>query len=209
MIEYPSMPNSSKAPRKPCIAFDKLDGSSFRAKWTKKRGFDTYGTRTQLIDSTTPFWNKMVEVFVANQKEPLEKFISKEYRDEREIIVFGEFYGPNSFAGRHDENDNFKIVIFDVLVGHKNRKLVSPKQFVKKFSDIVEIPRVIYEGNLNEQLIKDVREGKYDVNEGVICKGTEPTGAAFGGTWQCKIKTQDYLTRLQTVLGSEWVKYWE
>lgn len=55
MIEYPSIQNSSKAPRKNCVAFDKLDGSNFRAKWTAKRGFDTFGTRTQLIDETSEY----------------------------------------------------------------------------------------------------------------------------------------------------------
>lgn len=39
MVEYPSIQNSSKAPRKNCIAFEKLDGSNFRAKWTQKNGF--------------------------------------------------------------------------------------------------------------------------------------------------------------------------
>lgn len=209
MIEYPSMQNSSKAPRKSCIAFDKLDGSGFRAKWTKKKGFDTYGTRTQIIDYTTPFWNQMVSCFERDIKEPLEKHFSKEYRDEREIIVFGEFFGPDSFAGRHTETNDFKIVVFDILVGHKNRKLIRPQDFIKQYSEIIEIPRVIYKGNLNEELIKDVREGKYDVNEGVICKGTEPTGAAFGGIWQCKIKTQNYLNRLQAEIGADWKKYWE
>lgn len=29
MIEYPSIQNSSKAPRKECVAFNKLDGSNF------------------------------------------------------------------------------------------------------------------------------------------------------------------------------------
>jgi hypothetical protein len=38
MIEYPSMQNSSKAPRKECMVFEKLDGSNFRAKWTEKKG---------------------------------------------------------------------------------------------------------------------------------------------------------------------------
>lgn len=42
MIEYPEIINSSKAPRLACIAFDKLDGSNIRIKWTQKRGFDLF-----------------------------------------------------------------------------------------------------------------------------------------------------------------------
>ena len=211
MIEFPSIINSSKAPRKACVAFDKLDGSNFRAKYTQKKGFDVFGTRTQLIVETTPFWCKMVKYFKENQKDILEKFFSKEkeFRDYREIIVFGEFFGPNSFAGRHDENEDQKIVIFDVLVGHKQRKFLKPKEFTKYISPIIETPDVIYEGNLNDSFIEDIRNNKYNLKEGVICKGVETSGAFSGGMWTCKIKTNEYLEKLKKTFGNEWEKYYE
>lgn len=211
MIKYPSIPNSSKAPRARCVAFDKLDGSNFRAKYTQKRGFDTFGTRTQLIDTTDRFWGRMIEIFLKEMAEPLErKFHSdKDLRNEREIIVFGEFYGPNSFAGRHVEGDEMRISIFDVLIGHKNRKFVRPMDFIREYQEIVPIPNVIYEGNLNERLIADVRANKFGLNEGVICKGVEPVGNAAGGIWQCKIKTQAYFERLKALYQENWLKYAE
>jgi len=208
MVEYPSIQNSSKAPRKECIAFDKLDGSNFRAKWTKKQGFSTFGTRTQLIDETTPFWCDMVYRFKNNLSETLEKLILKEYQNEREVIVFGEYFGENSFAGRHEEEDH-KIVVFDVLVGHKNRKFIKPRDFVKLLSDKIEIPRIVYEGNLNDDLIKRVRSDEFNTFEGVICKGTQSVGNAMGGIWMAKIKTQKYLDSLKTRFGEDWVKYAE
>lgn len=90
MLEFPSIINSSKAPRKHCIAFDKLDGSNFRAKYTQKQGFCLYGTRTQLIDETTPFWSEMVQVFKRDLLEPLTDLFRrhKELRNFREITVF-------------------------------------------------------------------------------------------------------------------------
>lgn len=190
MIEYPSIINSSKAPRKNCIAFDKLDGSNFRAKYTSKKGFNLFGTRTQLIDETTPFWGEMVTVFKDTVQEPLEKLFSKDkdFRDYREIIVYGEFLGENSFAGRH-ENEPHEIVIFDVLLGHKQRKFLRPQDFVKIIGKEVKIPDVIYSGNLNEEFIQNVRDNNFNLKEGVICKGTEPSGAFSGGIWSCKIKT--------------------
>lgn len=204
MIEYPSILKSSKAPRQPCIAFEKLDGSNIRVKYTQKRGFDLFGSRTQLIDASHPHLGKVVSIFNQNFKEPLTKLIKKEWPNERELIVFGEFYGEKSFAGIHDLNDTTqKFVMFDVMVGHKNRKFVNPKEFVKLFQGVVEIPRIMYEGNLNEQLIQDVRQGKYDVVEGVICKGTIKTGAACGGIWMAKIKTQAYLDRVLEKYGQE------
>jgi hypothetical protein len=211
MIEFPSIINSSKAPRKHCYAFDKLDGSNFRAKYTQKRGFDTFGTRTQLIDETTEFWGDMVYIFNEVLRQPFEKLFKsdKDLRDYREIIVFGEYVGDNSFAGRHLETEKHMIFPFDVLVGHKQRKFLKPKDFVEKIGDIAMIPEVVYTGNLNEEFIKDVREGKYPVKEGVICKGTETSGAFSGGVWTCKIKTNAYIQKLKETFGHEWEKYGE
>lgn len=209
MIEYPSIQNSSKAPRKECIAFDKLDGSNFRAKWTQKRGFDVFGTRTQLIDETTDYWGGMVDLFKKDLEKPLNEYFKKTFKNEREIIVFGEFFGAESFAGRHSNDDLKKIVIFDVMVGHKIRKFIKPREFIKTIGSIVETPRVVYEGNLGEDLIQRVRNNEFDTFEGVICKGTQPVGNAVGGIWMAKIKTQKYLDSLKNRFGDEWVKYAE
>ena len=210
MIEYPSIINSSKAPRKACVVFDKLDGSNFRSKYTAKRGFDVYGTRTQLIDETTPMWGEMVNVFKRDCLKPLETlFKHKDFRDYREIIVYGEFLGDNSFAGRHVETEPHKIVVFDIMVGHKDRKFLLPQEFVKYMKDVVETPSVVYEGNLNEELIANVRSNIYGLKEGVICKGRERSGAFRGGVWTCKIKTQDYIDKLKNTFGNDWEKYGE
>lgn len=207
MIEYPSILNSSKAPRQPCVAFEKLDGSNIRIKYTQKRGFDLFGSRTQLIDESHPHLGEVIRIFRRDFEGPLVSIIKKEWANERELIVFGEFFGDQSFAGIHDIADTTKrFVMFDVMVGHKNRKFVPPREFVKLFQNVVTIPRVIYEGNLNEELIADVREGKYNVTEGVICKGTIKTGAACGGIWMAKIKTKAYLTKLLNRYGEEGLK---
>lgn len=209
MIEYPSIINSSKAPRKHCLAFDKLDGSNFRAKFTQKKGFDTFGTRTQLIDATTPFWGEMVEIFLTKYSAELDKlFRSKDFRDFREIIIFGEFLGENSFAGRHEEEEH-DLVFFDILLGHKQRKFVKPREFVKLAKNHFPSPEVVYEGNLNEEFISRVRDNEFGLKEGVICKGTEPSGAFAGGVWTCKIKTNEYIQKLKGLFGDEWVKYGE
>ncbi len=208
MIEYPSIQNSSKAPRKECIAFEKSDGSNFRCKWTTKQGFCLFGTRTQLINETSEFWGDMVRVFKRDLESPLDKILIKEFSKEREIIVFGEYLGKNSFAGRHFDEPK-RIVLFDVLVGHKARKFVKPRDFIKLFSNAVETPRIVYEGNLNDDLIRRVRADEFNTFEGVICKGTQPVGNAMGGIWMAKIKTQRYLDSLKSRFGDEWVKYGE
>ena len=73
----------------------------------------------------------------------------------------------------------------------------------------MKTPEIVYRGNLNDEFIADVRGGKYNVNEGVICKGTETSGQYRGGIWMCKIKTQAYLDRLKDRFRDDWAKYAE
>lgn len=209
MVQYPSILHASKAPRKPCIAFDKLDGSNLRAKWTDKKGFNLFGTRKQIIDETAPFWNQGIALFKRDIEGVAEDLIRKEFPRERQITFFFEFFGPNSFAGRHDENDKLQVVVFDILVGHKQRKFVPPRHFVK-MCDKHGIPRplVVYEGNLTDGFINRVKKEELDhkLQEGVVCKGTEPTGAAAGGIWMAKIKTNRWIQKLKSSVDN-WEQY--
>ncbi len=212
MIEYPSILSSAKAPRQPCIAFDKLDGSNIRVKYTGNKGFHLFGSRTQMFDKNHPFLGLAVDLFYRDFENPLVDLIEGEFRNEREVIAFLEFFGDQSFAGWHENTDpTRRLVCFDIMVGHKNRKFLKPQDFVK-LTDKYKVtrPRVIYNGNLNDEFIADVRAGKYDVVEGVVCKGTQNTGAHRGGIWMCKIKTQAYLDRLFKKFGEEGIqKYGE
>lgn len=212
MIEYPSIMSSAKAPREPCIAFEKLDGSNIRVKYTNRKGFHLFGSRTQMFDKGHPFLGAAVDLFYRDFENPLVDLIENEFPNEREVIAFLEFFGDLSFAGWHDPNDPTKrLVCFDIMVGHKNRKFLMPQDFAKLAEKYkVKSPRVMYVGNLNDQLIADVRAGKYDVIEGVVCKGTQKTGAHRGGIWMAKVKTQAYLDKLFNRYGEEGIqKYGE
>jgi len=207
MIEYPEIMSSSKAPRKPCIAFEKLDGSNIRVKWTQKKGFCLFGTRTQLIDASHPDFGNVVPIFLRDYADKLSDIIKKNWANERELIFFGEYFGEKSFAGVHDKEDASKeFVLFDVLVGHKFPKFLLPQDFNHIFQNKVKTPKVIYRGNLNEEFITDVRNNIYGLNEGVVCKGIERSGAFRGNVWMAKIKTQAYFDRLYTKWGTEGIK---
>lgn len=208
MIEYPSIIGVSKAPREECWAFNKIDGSNIRAKYTQKKGFESFGSRYCLIDESHPHLGKAVAIFKEVYAEPLGRLFRDKYRDYREIITFFEFFGKNSFAGIHDPNDQHRIYVFDVLLGHKDRKFVSPKEFVKTFSDKVLTPDVIYQGKLNEDFIQRVRGDEFGLQEGVICKGLTTNGAYRGKIWMCKIKTNKYLQSLRDK-GLDLTKYGE
>lgn len=63
MIEYPSIINSSKAPRTNCVAFVKFDGSNFRAKYTQKQGFSLFGSRRELMDESHKYLDSLKSKF--------------------------------------------------------------------------------------------------------------------------------------------------
>jgi hypothetical protein len=214
MIEYPSIINSSKALRKPMIAFEKLDGSNIRVKYTAKRGFELFGTRTQLLDESHQGLGGVIKIFNSTCKEPLEEALRKFYPKDREVIAYGEYVGPHSFAGWHDDPPELmQFVLFDLLfVKQGYTEFLKPQDFIKfveKLNGIVPTPRVVYDGNLTDNFIRRVRENEFNVNEGVVCKGRETTGAARGKVWMCKIKTQAYLDRLKNRYQDDWTKYWE
>jgi hypothetical protein len=63
----------------------------------------------------------------------------------------------------------------------------------------------VYEGKLTGTFTEDVRRGKYEVAEGVVCKG----GSGGDDVWMVKIKTSAYLERLKQAFADRWEEYWE
>lgn len=208
MLEYPSIPGSSKAPKEVCYAFEKLDGSNIRVKYTHKKGFHLFGSRHELIDASHPHLGQVIEVFNTTHAEKLTELFKEHFPHEKTIIAFGEFYGPNSFAGLHEPTDIKQFTLIDILLCQKGgqSKFVHPKDFVDNFQDVAKA-QLLYTGNLNDEFIKDVKTGKYPVVEGVVCKGFKPTGAYRGKIWMCKIKTDAYIARLKERFKADWEKY--
>lgn len=201
MKVYPSIGGSSRAPRKPCIAFYKYDGSNLRAEWSRKTGWTKFGTRKRLFDESDPDFGSAIPLFHETMADGLIDIFKKKYRDDQQVTVFMEFLGPNSFAGKHEPTDPKELILIDVALYKKG--LVSPREFIKNFNTVPSA-EVVYEGNLNEEFINDVRNGVYPVNEGVVCKG-----GSGHDLWMCKIKTNEYLKKLKEVFNSNWKDYWE
>ena len=200
MKQYPEIQGPNKAPRQNCIAFYKYDGSNIRAEWSSKRGWYKFGSRKVLIDETHPLGDA-IGVFLNTYGDELEKVFKKDkvFRNCQNVTIFGEYFGQNSFAGWHDPEDKKEIVLFDVSIHKKG--MMTPSDFVKKFSHL-KTPEVIYEGKFNESFIQDVKDGKYDLEEGVVVKGQLPKGRPPHNLWMAKVKTQAWLNRLK----SEYIK---
>ena len=64
---------------------------------------------------------------------------------------------------------------------------------------------MVYRGRFTGKFAEDVRQGKYGVKEGVVCKG----GTDGSDLWMAKIKTNAYLQRLQEAFADRWAEFWE
>jgi len=201
---YPSILGPSKAPHDYCYAFEKLDGSNLRWEYSRKTGWCKAGTRHRLFDESEPLLGQAIPIFKQKYADILAKMFKdhKDLRNRDRITVFCEFFGPSSFAGNHKENEPKDIVLFDVHLYKLG--ILGPKEFLDLFSHL-HVPKLVYEGQLNSTLIQSVKEGKYPVVEGVVCKG----GKAPHGVWMRKIKTAAYLQKLKDFFGSGWESYGE
>lgn len=199
MLQYPSISGSSKAPLgKPCIAFYKYDGSNLRWEWSKKKGWNKFGTRRQMFDHSTELYNQAIPIFMDQLADEIVYRTKQFDKNPERITAFTEFLGPNSFAGSHDLNDPKELKLFDIFLF--KRGFIKPKLFVELFGDMPQSAEIVYEGNLNSKFIMDVRRGKYPVFEGVIAKGND---------FSVKIKTNQYFERLRHKFSDKWEQYGE
>lgn len=202
MKTYASIPHYNKGLfGEYCYAFDKLDGNNIRLEWNKKRGWYKFGTRNVIIDSKNPDFGDSINIFMNKYSEDLQKIFrdKKEYRNCDNFVVFCEYVGENSFAGKHDPNDILDMILFDV--SQYKRGIIPPKEFLENFS-ILDIPKLIYQGEYNMELIQLIRNNDFSLKEGVICKGTYKT-KGNDIVWMSKIKTNEWLYKIKSTLGEK------
>jgi hypothetical protein len=231
MLHYPKMSGSAAAPLGRCVAFEKLDGTNLHWCWDRDFGWHAFGTRRDEFNLTPdgetafgtahPGLERAAPVFRETLAEPLDAILRDHpnYANFTAVKAFTEFVGPNSFAGAHVPDDPMRTVLFDVYA--EGYGFVSPQQFIADFAHL-PTPRVVYQGKLTGAFLEAVREGKYGVAEGVVCKGVgdrpaqRNTGASTGivksegdAVWMVKVKTYAYLERLKESFGAKWQDYWE
>lgn len=182
-----------------CLAFDKIDGSNVRFQWNRKRGFYKFGTRNNLIDRNDEIFGPSIDIFLNKYSDDIERVFRKKYRSVDTFVVFGEFFGKNSFAGRHT-NEAKDVVIFDI---HQyKRGIISPYEFVEDFGHL-HIPDIIYQGPYTMDFVSDIHQNIYNLKEGVIVKGIFKTKNKKDEVWMVKVKTKDWLQRVKLLHGEK------
>lgn len=199
MREYPEIPYWNKGIfGKPVIGFEKLDGQLFRAEYSRKhRGFTKFGSKNMMVDASHPEFGQAVRLFKLNMADALTWAFIKKYRESERFVVFCEYWGEYSFNGMHKPDDHMNITLFDVMSDRGD--ILHPREFIDNFGHL-DIPRILYVGNYNKEMIERVRQGKMEGNpaEGLVCKGVNN-----GRLWMAKVKTNDWLRRYRKLKGDD------
>jgi len=170
MKSYPSIPYpGKKGTGKKLHTFAKLDGSNLRFEWTKKKGWHKFGTRRHLFDESFDVYGPAIPLFRERLSEPLER-IARDNRWDK-VIVFCEYYGPQSLGGQHEPDDPMELTVIDVNPHRKG--ILPPVEFLKLFEEFG--PN--YLGHLTWSLgfLSRVQSGEVEGAsfEGVVGKCTE------------------------------------
>lgn len=193
MKSYPEIPHINKSEHgQQIIAFNKIDGSNLRFEWNKKKSWYKFGSRNCMIDETHPDLGAGITLFLKKYGSKLDNMFrtEKDFRNVQEFVAFAEFFGNNSFAGRHEIDDIKDVVLFDISVYKKG--MIFPKDLIKLSEKYdFEIPPVVYNGSLNATLIDWVKHHKF-LSEGVVCKWIDGKQVKM-----TKIKTLVWLRRLK------------
>jgi len=195
MKTYPSIPKipvrKSTSVDQPVYVFDKLDGSNIRVEWSKKKGFHKFGTRKRLLDPNDEMLGKACRLVDENLAEV---FIKNQWQD---ITAYFEYHGENSFAGRHNPNDNHRLTLIDVNV--YKRGFVSPKEFYKQFRGF-DVSELLYHGIVDQLFIDVVENGELEgmTFEGVVCKYSHKKVHKM-----FKLKNRAWLQRLREFCGDD------
>lgn len=205
MKHYPSISRSTGQSFREFEAyvFDKLDGSNLRVEWTRKKGWDKFGTRNRLFDKSDPDFGEAIDLFLKTLVPHIDPVVKEERWDQ--VTIFMEFWGAQSFAGKHVKDDPKFLTLFDVNPYKKG--ILGPKEFLDlfgHFSTLTDVPHRIpkYLGRINwtrgfvERVLKgDVADITF---EGVVGKAGSGHDLVMA-----KAKSQAWIDKVLAQYGEE------
>jgi hypothetical protein len=196
--------------------FNKLDGQNFVAAYNcRKKTWGPFGSRTVTVDENSEQFGPVVKWFKNSNYPEILARIVKEHSGKKDVFtgvdevtfVF-EWYGYNSFAGKHQEGDEMKLALIDVFL--KKKGYMEPRQYYNLFKDSdIEIPELIYAGPLNSDIVEKIQNNDWTqpgaelptVKEGVVFKrSTLMKGQRRPSV---KVKTKWWLEKLHSLYTEE------
>ena len=202
--------------------FNKLDGQNFCVTYKPKHKiWGPYGSRTRTVDENDEQFSQTVKWFQDSNYKPILENLVANNRGKKQVLngidemtFFFEWYGENSFAGRHQEGDEMHLALIDVFL--KKKGYMEPKDYYEIFNGHgVELPELVYTGPLSSEIIERVRENDWtqegadfpNVKEGVVFKrSTMMKGQRRPSV---KVKTKWWLDKLHSMYTEEECKLLE
>jgi len=199
MLIYPSIPAATgqKFREIPdAQIFDKLDGSSLQAEWSRKRGWYKHGRREGLLDHQNPQLLEAPTLFDAQLAEPLARLARA--LGFQQLVVFYEFWGAQSVAGVHVAADPKFLTVFDAA--WDKRGIMPPSDFRRAFEDMVPTAKYLGTTNWTRGYVERVRRGEI---AGVTFEGVVAKFGDRQGIIRAKAKTQAWIDKIRAIHGSK------
>ena len=196
--------------------FNKLDGQNFCVTYNcRKKTWGPYGSRTVSVDENSEQFGPVVRWFNASPYREILSGIMKEnsgkkgiFNGVEEVTFFFEWYGENSFAGKHQDGDEMHLALIDVFL--KKRGYMEPGDYYNLFKDCgIELPELLYRGPLTADLIEDIQSMDWEdgsintspIKEGVVFKRS--TMLKGQRRPSVKVKTKWWLKKLHSMYSEE------
>ena len=198
--------------------YNKLDGQNFCVTYRpKKEKVGPFGSRTRTVDENDIQFGDAVNLFFKTDKnypEILSKLVDENsgkncvFNGVDEITFFFEYYGENSFAGKHQEGDEMHLALIDVFL--KKKGYIEPKNYENLFRNTkIEMPDLIYIGPLNSDILEKIQNNDWtqpnavfpNVKEGVVFKRS--TLLKGQRRPSVKVKTKWWLEKLHSLYTEE------
>lgn len=175
--------------------FDKLDGNNLRFEFSKKQGWHKFGSRKMMIDATHEHFGPAVIHFMSGLDQDILKCFK---RTPDKLVVFAEWWGPNSFAGEHLPGEQLTLSVFDACVNNKG--WLAPTDFRRTFEGEIPTPEWLGRFNWTRGFVHQVLVGNLDgiTLEGVVGKTMKGNQLKMG-----KAKTKAWLDKLYLKYNKE------
>lgn len=123
-----------------------------------------------MVDESNPEFGEAVSLIRSKYNDALTQVFRK--MQLQEVLCFFEFWGPNSFAGRH-QRETHDVTLIDISIHKKG--ILLPRDFIRLCDgNSINRPRLVHYGFASE-ILEQVKSGTLEgvTFEGVVGKVNE------------------------------------
>lgn len=166
---------------------EKIDGTNIRIMWDGHKV--SYGGRTERANIPAHLMNKLLELFGSEETEQL----FEQTFGEKEVVLYGEGYGPKIQNGGLYRND-VSFILFDVMISGNFQSRETVEEIAKMFG--IEIVPLLFEAKL-ELGVAYVKSKPFSMvgaapMEGLVARPKVEMKDRCGNRVIVKIKVRDF-----------------